>query len=298
MIKILICICTRKRQQGLKKLLDSIENMESSPDTNIRIVVVENDMESYSEDIVKAFSSKSKFRISYFLETRQGLAFARNRAIKEAAICDFCCFFDDDQTVKHDCLEELLRCQVEFGADGISGQCPPLFLKEVPAYIRDFHTRKTHPYGAILKYAGTGCLLLRKKYLDMIDGPFDVRLNFTGGEDILLTSQISKLGGIIRYNPNAIAYEIIPNERTTIKYIARRSFRNANTEYFVKYLINENFNKIKIILKLLLRLGFGLLIVIPFLFFGKSNKLKGLIKISNSVGGFYYLMGRQNQFYR
>jgi len=53
-------------------------------------------------------------------------------------------------------------------------------------------------------------LLIRKKYLDKLSGPFDTRLNFSGGEDSFLTKDISELGGIIRFNPDAIAYEIIP----------------------------------------------------------------------------------------
>jgi len=42
-IDISICICTRKRQEGLKRLLDSIENLEIPPETDIRIIIVEND---------------------------------------------------------------------------------------------------------------------------------------------------------------------------------------------------------------------------------------------------------------
>jgi succinoglycan biosynthesis protein ExoM len=298
MIKISICTCTRNRQKGLKNLLESLNNLKAPPNANIKIIVIENNFKNLSEDIVKAFASTSRFNTRYFLETRQGLAYARNRSVRESIGSDFCCFVDDDQIVASDWLFELVKCQREFDADGIWGPNPPIFSNIVPSYIRQFHTLKLFDYGTIVTYASTNCLLLRKEYLDKINGPFDIRLNYSGGEDIYLAYLISKLGGIIRFNPNAIAYEIIPNDRTTIKYIVRRSFRNANTDYFVKYLINENFNKIKIFLKLVLRLGFGLLIVIPFLLFGKSNSLKGLIKISNAVGGFSFLMGRKNQFYR
>lgn len=297
MIKISICICTRNRQEGLKKILDSLESMQTPDHTKIKIVIIENDIENYSENIVKRFSAKSKFNVCYYLENRKGLAFARNRSVKEAGDCDFCCFVDDDQVVAPDWLIELVECLREFDADGIWGPNPPIFNKKVPSYISQFHTPKLFDYGTIVTNAATNCLLLRKEYLDKIEGPFDVRLNFTGGEDILLTSQISKLGGIIRYNPNAIAYEIIPNNRTTIKYIAKRCYRNSNTAYFVQSLKDDNFNKFKFFLRLIMRLMLGLLIVIPFLFFGKSNALKGLIKICDAVGGFAFILGKQNQFY-
>jgi succinoglycan biosynthesis protein ExoM len=298
MIKISICICTRNRQEGLRNLLESLKNLEVPVNANIRIVVVENDSINLSENIVKEFAFTSKFNISYYLETSQGLAFARNRSIREAMGSDFCCFVDDDQVVAPDWLVELVKCQREFDADGVWGSNPPIFNNSVPLYIRQFHTPKLFNYGTIVTYAATNCLLLRTENLDKIEGPFDVRLNFTGGEDIFLTSQISKIGGIIRYNPHAIAYEIIPNDRTTIKYIAKRCYRNSNTAYFIQLLKDVNFSKFKVFLRLIMRLVLGLLIVIPFLFFGKSNALKGLIKICDAVGGFAFILGRQNQFYK
>lgn len=135
--------------------------------------------------------------------------FARNRSIEEAGECDFCCFTDDDQIVPIDWLKELLKYQFEFNADGVTGPTFPIFNTEVPAYIKNSHTLKTFQYGAIVSFAFTGFLLIRKKYLDMLYGPFETRLNFSDGEDTYLTKQITNLGGIIRFNPNAIAYEII-----------------------------------------------------------------------------------------
>lgn len=296
MANISICICTRNREEGLKKLLDSLMKMQTPAGLEIRIIVVENDSKNLSENIVNEFANKCKFTTSYFLETKQGIAFARNRSVKEAFGSDFCCFVDDDQVVSPDWLDELLKCQAEFNADGVWGPNPPIFNSKVPSCIRQFHMPEMYDYGTIVKTAYTNCLLLRKKYLDRIDGPFDFRLR--GGSDIFLTSQISKLGGIIRYNPHAIAYEIIPNDRTTIKYIAKRCYRNSNTSYFVQLLKDDNFNKFKIIIRLIMRLSLGLLIVIPFLLFGKSNALKGLIKICDAAGGFAFIFGIQNHFYK
>ncbi|MEI6047782.1 MAG: glycosyltransferase family 2 protein [Bacteroidota bacterium] len=293
-----ICICTRKRQEGLKLLLESIENLEVPPETDVRIIIVENDTEKFSENTINEFSSKSKFKISHYLEPRQGIVYARNRSVKEADGSDFCCFTDDDQKVAQDWLIELVRCQIEFDSDGVSGLTPPVFTSEVPAYIKHFHTRNTYQYGKILKSANTGCLLIRKKYLDLIDGPFDLRLNFTGGEDNYLTTNITKMGGVIRYNPKAISSEIIPESRTTIKFIIKRTFRISNTLIFLESLRDRNFSKLKTAPRLVMRLLFGLFIVIPYLIFGGSNRLEGLIKICRAIGGFSFILGRTNQFYK
>lgn len=298
MIEIAICICTRNRQEGLKKILDSLGKMLVPADSNIRIIIVENDLESRSTHIIQAFSSKCEFRISYFLETRHGIAFARNRSIREAYGSDFCCFVDDDQIVAPDWLVELVKCQREFDADGVWGPNPPIFNRRVSSCIRQFHMPKIYDYGAIVKEAYTNCLLLRKKYLDRINGPFDLRLNFTGGEDSYLTYLITHLGGIIRYNPNAIAYEIIPDSRTTLKFVIKRTFRISNTRLFINSLINTKKSKRSSISRLSMRFCYGLLIVIPFFIFGKAERLKGLIKIINAAGGFAFILGKQNQFYK
>lgn len=298
MINICICICTRNRQEGLEKLLNSIINTQIPPDTRISIIVVENDVIANSQKTVNEFSSKCNFSISYFLETQQGISYARNRSVKEALNSNFCCFVDDDQIVASDWLIELVKCQREFDADGVWGTNPPIFNKVVPQYIRKFHAPETFKYGEIVIKAYTNCLMIRKEWLDKIEGPFDLRLNFTGGEDRYLTYLISKKGGIIRCNPQAIAYEIIPESRTTIKYVLRRMYKMSNTALFVNSLEDQSFSKWSALPRLLLRFSLGVLVFVPFFCLGKANKIGGLIRIANSIGGFAYIIGSRDEYYK
>jgi len=298
MKEVSICICTRKREDELKKLLESIENMHRPDNIVVSIVIIENDLSNYSEHIVKEFSSRSEYSIRYFLEKNQGISNARNRSVKESSSADFCCFVDDDQIVDSEWMVELIKCQMEFNADGVTGPNPPVFPEDVPSYIEKFHQPLEYSYGSIVETAFTNCLLLKKEFLDNIKGPFDIRLNFTGGEDSYLTFLISKMGGIIRSNPNAIAYEIVPSKRTTIKYILKRQYRISNTGIYVKLLKKEKTKKVQFLPRLLMRFGLGLLIAVPFFIFGKINKLKGLLKISDAVGGFIYIIGKENKFYK
>ena len=297
MINISICICTRNREAGLLKILSSLEIIKIPDHVKIKIVIVENDIEKFSEDVVKSFSAKSKFEIEYFLEIRRGLAFARNRSVIESKGSDFCCFVDDDQVVDPLWLYELVKCQREFDSDGVYGCCLPSFNKEVPSYVMKAHQRTKYTYGTIIETAGTGGLLLRKKHLDLIDGPFDIRLNFVGGEDSFLTYLITNNGGIIRYTPYAIAYEIIPENRTTIKYIIRRIYRLSSSRLYRKSLINKKLT-FYVLPKMFIRFFYGLLISVPFYFFGRANKLKGIIKIFDAIGGFAYFFGCKDEFYK
>jgi succinoglycan biosynthesis protein ExoM len=298
MTKIAVCICTRRREKGLKRLLVSIENMIIPTGVELSVIVVENDRENYSEQLVLDHIASSKLDIRYFLETKQGLSYARNKSVREAAGSDFCSFIDDDQVVATDWLVELVKCQREFNADGVWGSNPPIFNDEVPAYVRKFYEPDRYAYGTIVKKAFTNSLLLRKSILDKLSGPFDPRMNFSGGEDSLMTSLFSAIGGVIRYNPNAIAYEVVPKNRTTIKYMVKRTFRISNTELCVRSIIERGFRKVAVLPRLFLRFVYGLLLSLPCLLFAGEEKLKGLIKLTNAVGGFFFVAGKQNQFYK
>lgn len=298
MTVISICVCTRRRKEGLEKLLNSLNKLELPSGTEISIVIVENDDSNYSENIVNEFRLLSRFRINYFLETRQGLVFARNRSVRESGDCDFICFTDDDQVIDKDWLIELIKCQREFDADGVAGVTKPLFSKPVPAWVENFHKSDYHPYGTIVGSAFTGSLLLRKSCLTKIDGPFDRRLNYSGGEDSYLTSKISDNGGKIRFNPDAIAFEIIPEERTKIRFVIRRTFRRSNTRLYINSFDGKNPGTVKVFGKLTMRFFYGLLLLLPYLIFDRKEKYKGLIKIVNAIGGYAFFLGKKSKFYK
>lgn len=282
----------------MRNLLHSILKSPLPADTTVNIIVVENDLCSYSGHIVKEFAVQKSIGITYFLETKQGLAYARNRAVAEADGSDFCCFVDDDQVVAPDWLAELVKCQREYNADGVWGANPPVFKGDVPSWIMKFYEPERFSYGTIVKKAFTNCLLIRKSFLDRIPGPFDTRLNYAGGEDSYMTSLLSKMGAVIRYNPDAVAYEVIPDERTTLKYMLRRTFRISNTELLVRSFIESDFSKARAFLRLVLRFGYGLMISIPFMIFSNEDKLKGVIKVANAAGGLMFIAGKHNRFYK
>jgi len=297
MIKVAICVCTRKRPDGIITLLKSFESLHIPQDIFIEIIVVENDKEAFTEKHIKDFSSNSNLSIAYFLETKQGISNARNRAVSESKGADYCCFVDDDQSVSPEWLFELFKCRDEFDSDGVWGPNPPIYESKVKTYIEQFHTPEVYEYGTRVTQAYTNCLLIKKSWLDKFDGPFDLRLNFTGGEDCFLTAQIIKNGGVIRYTPYAKAFEIVPASRTTIRYILKRTFRTANTKLLVQSILDSNFRKYSVLPRLIMRFGYGLIIAIPC-FFSRKNKLSGLLKISDSSGGFMFVFGRKNKFYK
>lgn len=295
-----ICISTRRRVDGIKQLLLSILNV-STPDPEqyeIEIVVVENDISEKAKEVVEGINRNSDIDIKYFLEKSQGVCNARNRAVKEAKNADFCIFVDDDQTVDKNWLNELLECQRIFNSDGVYGANPPLFEFPVSNQIRNFHTPRLKEYGQKMNEAPTNCLLIRKRELDKIDGPFDLRLNYLGGEDIHLTGTLVDNGAIIVSNPSAIAYEVIPKERATISYVLKRSFRNGNTFSFVSLLrTTNNTTKFHLFIKLMSRLFYGILLVFPSLILCRDYRIRGIVRVYFNLGALSTFFNYKTKFY-
>lgn len=299
MNKVSICICTKNRPEGLEKLLLSIFNIRTYDNNlNISITIVENNLKQQVESLVRELQIISPFKIRYFLEPNIGISSARNRAIRESNDSDFCVFTDDDQIVDKEWLVELIKCQREFNADGVYGLNPPIFKNDVPRYISSFFSKKYITYGTELKCAATGCLLLKTSTLENYSLKFDERLNYLGGEDVLLTSQLVSCGGKIINNSNAIAFELIPKERATVKYIIKRTFRNSITHITVsKYLKVGEIILLQELFTALVKIVYGVIILLPYYLFGSDNKLKGLTMVARNVGILYSLFGKTISFY-
>lgn len=298
---ITICISTRNRKEGLIKLLNSISKMDL-PDYKkyeIRVVVVENDSIDKVSQVVDSFRENTSFEIKYFLETNQGLCYARNRTVLEAHNSTFCVFVDDDQIVDSKWMVELVKCKEEFDCDAVYGSNPPIFEKEIPDYMQNFYKHIYQPYGSILNYAATNCLLIRYDLLINEEGPFDLRLNFLGGEDMLLTTNLVKKGCRIISNPNAVAFEMIPSERLNFSYIIKRSIRNGNTNANFQILGNKSiFNRLKLFTRYFIRLIFNLITFIPRFIFDRRNRLESFSKIFYNSAAIFGVFSLKVDFYK
>jgi len=298
-MEISICICTRKRPQGLKRLLESILSMEPVEcDCAVKLNIVENDDQPTLASYIEEIKTKSPYPVNYFVEPEVGISSARNKAVKESAGSDYCLFLDDDVVVDKDCLNELYRVVKEYNADGAWGQTLPSFENDVEPFIEKFHTQPVKNYGEIVESPATNALLIKKEWLDKIEGPFDARLNFTGGEDIFLTSQLTKRGAVIRYNPHAITKEMVPQNRTKLTYIIKRAFRNSNTYILVESLRGNLRNKGKLALRQLARLIYGALLLAPTALRGDACKHRGLIVMADACGYLAFTFGKVNTFYK
>ena len=124
-----IIICTYNRQDCILRPLEALKE-ESFKD--FEVILVDNNSSDRSPELIKDFCQKyPDFPLHYFLETRQGRSYARNRGLNEAR-GEILVFLDDDALPHKDYLENLSRHLMELPeVSAFGGKIEPLFEKVV-----------------------------------------------------------------------------------------------------------------------------------------------------------------------
>src|SRR5215212_6049306 len=91
-----IAVCTWNRARMVEKTLESFTRLVVPEGVNWEVVVVNNNSPDDTETVLERFAARLPLR--HFLETRQGIAHARNRAAREARN-DVILWTDDDVQV-------------------------------------------------------------------------------------------------------------------------------------------------------------------------------------------------------
>jgi len=226
---IAIGVCTRERPKMLTELLESCVKAIQLSGEAVIVIVVENGPKSGAKGVVAQFSAR--INITWRYSALTGLTNARNTVIDAflETNADWLAFVDDDETVAPDWLVELLAARQKFPDTSVFvGPTHKLFPDNASPLVKAITTRKLK-YGARIAHGGTGNSLLQR-WVFADDGAalrFDMRYNLVGGEDADLFLRVGDSGGIIRHIPTALAYAIIPAERTGIGYQIRKWHHQA-----------------------------------------------------------------------
>jgi succinoglycan biosynthesis protein ExoM len=219
-----ICILTRRRPEGLARLLASLDAIVVPAGTTAEIVLVEND------DTPRVEVPPTRLPLRRTLEPRLGIPFARNRALDEAAVAsDLVAFLDDDETVDPDWLAASLRTFASSGADVVTGPALPRFPPGSPAWAERSRVYEAprYPTGTPRPWAFTHNVIARSGLFRRDGGGFrfDPAMEFSGGSDKELFRRIADAGHRIAWADDAIAHEWYPAGRVNFRWILRRSFR-------------------------------------------------------------------------
>ncbi len=290
MNNIAICIPTYKRPVMLKKLLMSIfeSNIDVSLIKDVNIIIVDNDIDRTAETIAIELKTTLPvpYTLSYYNFPVKGLSNVRNELIKYALLLnpDFIDFIDDDEYVTNEWLNELVKTLIISNADAVRGPVIAVSEEIVPEYIWCWFNREMYPDRSQIYSFTTGNLILRRSSLKKYDVWFDNRFNSTGAEDVYFGRQLLVKGATIFWSKNAITYETIAKDRTSIYWVMKRKFRGA-TNFVYTLKLEKQF--LKLLIKFVVSLVyiiFGTLAII-LLIFPMKRKLWGILKLSEGIGG-------------
>lgn len=253
--RISVVICTYNREQFLPGLMQSIL-LQSLNKHDFEILFINNNSTDQTESICRQFiRDYPDYSIRYFIETNQGLSYARNRGIKEAQ-GKYITFADDDALLAPDFLEKV--CDFLDHHPDIAEVGGPIYLKylgAIPAW--------ENPYmNALFGYFCPSSTLYfmrnkNKKYprgsnmtfrtdVFSVCGDFNTSLGrikrvMIGGEEKDISFRILDAGMKIAYIPEAIVYHLVPENRTTTEFVREQALgiglseqirSKANNAYF------------------------------------------------------------------
>ena len=232
---ITVCICTRDRKNYLGPTLEAVL-AQDYPREKFAVLVVDNGSADGTAEMVAArFSRNTAVPVRYVHEGMPGLSRARNRAVAETS-SEAIVFLDDDAIPEPEWLRYLADA-FSSAPDvvAVGGAVVPMFEGGKPTWARDINKyfspmipgdglrRTSHPY---LPWGGN--MIYRRSAFQAI-GTFREELGYRGSnlvtcEDIEWLMRVEKSGGGILFEPRAAVHHYISADRTTKKYLRRRTY--------------------------------------------------------------------------
>lgn len=243
MKRISVIFCTYNREKYIYNAMKSIAD-QNLPKEMYEIVLVNNNSTDRTETLCKSFEADNpEICFRYFIETNQGLSYARNRGVKESE-GEILVFVDDDATVFDDYLSSILHffdTHPEVSACG--GPIVPVYEIEKPKWLSHYTEQliggalyegdKTKPFRNG-KYPGGGNSAFRKEVFEKY-GLFNVELGrkgtgLIGAEEKDLYDRLTKGEETFYYLPQMGIYHYIPEKKLTKSHFKELTYSIGKSE--------------------------------------------------------------------
>ncbi|MBW4555251.1 MAG: hormogonium polysaccharide biosynthesis glycosyltransferase HpsE [Trichormus sp. ATA11-4-KO1] len=230
-----VAIPTYNGVERLPKVLDQLLNQTGVEKINWEIIIIDNNSYDQTSELIQNYqkSHNTDFSLKYFLETKQGIPFARHRAVSEAS-GEFIAFIDDDNVPATDWVVAAYNFGKEHPEAGAwSGQIhgeyevkPPQNFKKIQSFlaIREYGS-STHLFDPdnLRLPPGAGLVVRKQAWCESV--PATPALHgklpglFVQGDDYEALLYIHKAGWKILYNPAMHIYHQIPHWRFERDYL-------------------------------------------------------------------------------
>ena len=238
--RIALGVITRRRPDGVRRLLQSFGAMRVPADATCEVILVENDDESRIADVISESQRAVPFPIRHTLEPEPGIPIARNRVLDIANEegFDFLTFVDDDEIVHPEWLLMLYASITLRGLDLVGG--PRSFQKAEGAkfswqneIVFKVFQSNLQRYDASRSRTAftdqertvqidTNNWMIRLERQRQLGVRFDERLRHTGGSDQVFYRDFVRAGGATGWASDARAVEFWAPDRLTLVYLFQR----------------------------------------------------------------------------
>jgi succinoglycan biosynthesis protein ExoM len=281
-----VCICTYRRPELLKSLLDDLRAQQTDGLFTYSILVVDNDVQQSAEPVVSAFAAEVSVPVEYYVEPGQNISLARNKAVAHAK-GEFLVFIDDDENPIQRWLLTLVEACIKFNAHGALGPVHPRYEVTPPRWVVEgkFYDRPSYPTGTVINWqrGRTGNTLLRREVFEGMDVPF--RPEFRTGEDQDFFRRVIDKGFFFIWCDEAKAYEIVPSIRWNRRFLLRRALLRGYTS-----LAHPTFGAREILTSLVAAPVYAL--ALPFAFvMGQGKFMSLLVRLFDHLGRLLGVVG-------
>lgn len=239
---ITVILCTYNRCDSLARALNSAVASTLPPSVEWEILVVDNNSNDQTSEVVASFCRRYPNRFRYVFEPEPGLSNARNAGIQQSR-GNILAFMDDDVTVEPTWLQNLTAALHNGDWAGAGGRILPEQTFSLPRWLScegryalaplamfDLGTEAGQlaeaPFGANMAF--------RKKMFEKYGG-FRTDLGRRPGsmmsnEDTEFAGRLLAGGEPLRYEPSAVVYHPVPENRLQKQYFLAWSFDKGRSD--------------------------------------------------------------------
>ena len=236
MADLTVAICTYNGEYKLPELLDHLRSQRGVDALSWEVLVVDNNSSDRTADVVSRYQQawSAAFPLRYVCESRQGLAFARRRAIG-AAQGEWIGFLDDDNLPAANWVQaayQFGQAHPDAGAYGSRirsrfESSPPPHFERIACCLaiieRGEQAFQYAPARGVLP-AGAGLVVRTSVWQQSVPSQpvlagVKKKSLANKGEDVETLSYIRKAGYPIWYNPAMVIEHDIPKERLSRAYL-------------------------------------------------------------------------------
>ncbi len=243
-MRITVILCTHNRCRSLAKALHSVAVIEVPETVEWEVLVVDNNSNDETRDVVEDFSDRYSGRFRYLFEPQQGKSRALNIGIREAR-GDVLAFIDDDVTVVPTWLMNLTAHLGNGTWAGAGGRILPEQVFSTPGWL---------PLKGRYALAPLALFDLGPESGPLAESPFGANMAFQkrvfekyGGfrtdlgpgvgsgspqksEDSEFGNRLLSAGEQLRYEASAVVYHWVPETRVQKKYFLSWWFDKARSD--------------------------------------------------------------------